>query len=134
MDLQNNMHQIEEEFDVSSIVQNKPENSLKIDYVTRQTQKRMKIEEKCDFSLFDPLVDKTEAENLFRKPLSNSIEDTLKKSDCVLVLCGHDEFRQFPKNKMKQLTNEQCIFLDGRNSFDKKDIQDAGFIYQGIGK
>jgi dTDP-alpha-D-glucose dehydrogenase len=92
------------------------------------------VEEKCNFSLFDPWVDKNEAENLFKTSLSNSIEDTLDKSDCLLVLCGHEEFHQFPKNTMKELTNKKCIFLDGRNSFNKKDIEAAGFTYQGIGR
>lgn len=92
------------------------------------------IESQCNLSLYDPWVDEAEAEDLFNHKLSNSIDETLKDSDCLLVLCGHKQFHEFSKNKMKELTHSNCIFLDGRNSFDRKEIEDAGFTYQGIGR
>ena len=92
------------------------------------------LESKCDLSLYDPWVDKTEAEKLFAFKLSSSIEEAITKSDCIMVLCGHNEFHEFSKTKMKELANDKCVFLDGRNSFDKKEIENVGFIYQGIGR
>ena len=43
------MHQIEEESEIlTSLPQDTSINSLKIDYITRQTQKKMNALEKCD--------------------------------------------------------------------------------------
>ncbi|MGI0011314.1 MAG: nucleotide sugar dehydrogenase, partial [Nitrosopumilaceae archaeon] len=92
------------------------------------------LESHCNFTLYDPWVNRTEAEKMFNKKLESSIEGAAQDSDCVMVLCGHDEFVKYPKSKLKEITKEKCIFLDGRNSFERKEIEKTGFVYQGIGK
>lgn len=92
------------------------------------------LERKCDFTLYDPWVSVQEAEELFNKKLDLSLEHAVSNSDCLMVLCGHDEFINYSKAKLNELTNKKCIFLDGRNSFDRIEVENAGFIYQGIGK
>ena len=66
--------------------------------------------------------------------MESSIENTIKDSDCIMVLCGHDEFLKYPLENMKRLTKEPCIFLDGRNCFERNVVEKHGFVYQGIGK
>jgi UDPglucose 6-dehydrogenase len=36
-------------------------------------------------------------------------------------------------NKMKELMNENII-IDGRNIWDKKEVEENNFIYESIGK
>ncbi len=92
------------------------------------------LESHCNFTLYDPWVNVMEAEKMFNKKLESSVESAAQNSDCVMVLCGHDEFIKYSKTKLKEITNDKCIFLDGRNSFERQEMEKAGFVYQGIGK
>lgn len=61
-----------------------------------------------------------------------NIEVLLKKSEAVMLVTGHKEFKEidpklFKKHKIK-------IILDGKNCLDKKKIEKLGIIYKGIGR
>jgi len=88
----------------------------------------------CILSIFDPLVNPSECLEYFGINMESSIDDTIKNADCIMVLCGHDQFLEYPKHKFSELTNNNCIFLDGRNVFSRTEIQNIGLVYQGIGK
>jgi hypothetical protein len=36
--------------------------------------------------------------------------------------------------RLAELVSGSCVFLDGRNSFDRAAVRAAGFVYKGIGR
>ena len=55
------------------------------------------------------------------------INDGLKIAD--FYARGHG-----PLARLADLTATNCVFLDGRNSFDPAAVRAAGFVYKGIGR
>ena len=59
--------------------------------------------------------------------------DALKGSDALAIVTEWSVFRTPDFERMKQLLNEPVIF-DGRNLYDLKRMQEAGFHYDSIGR
>ncbi|MFK7780630.1 MAG: UDP-glucose/GDP-mannose dehydrogenase family protein [Candidatus Gracilibacteria bacterium] len=59
--------------------------------------------------------------------------DALKDSDGLIILTEWDEFRMPNFEKMKSLMNGNVV-IDGRNIWDKKEMEKNNFIYESIGK
>jgi len=57
----------------------------------------------------------------------------LKDADALVVVTEWNEFRKLDLVSMKLLMKTPVIF-DGRNIYDPKEVQDAGFTYYGIGR
>ena len=63
-------------------------------------------------------------------------DDVLKsvmKSDMILVLTEHDEFKDLDLNKIKKQMNENPILIDTRRIFKKEVAEEIGFEYIAIG-
>jgi len=88
----------------------------------------------CELSVHDPWVPDEEAHTVTSIPLTPDIESAVKDADALVVLAGHREFHQIPLTRLADLTASQCVFLDGRNSFDPAAVRAAGFTYKGIGR
>jgi UDPglucose 6-dehydrogenase len=58
--------------------------------------------------------------------------DALIDADALLIVTEWPEFRSPNFNVVGKLLKEKVIF-DGRNIYDIKEMQDAGFSYYGIG-
>ncbi|HLC60542.1 MAG TPA: nucleotide sugar dehydrogenase [Candidatus Nanoarchaeia archaeon] len=92
---------------------------------------------KCKLSVYDPLVSEKDARAVTNASMSSSIEDAVKGADSIAFFTGHEEFKKFPLKKLKELSNNKCSIIDGRNIFSRKEIEQIkkmGFIYQGIGR
>lgn len=57
----------------------------------------------------------------------------LGDADALLVLTEWDEFRNFDLSRVRQLMKGNVI-IDGRNIFERKDVEQVGFVYEGIGR
>ncbi|WP_307787475.1 nucleotide sugar dehydrogenase [Mycolicibacterium sp. S2-37] len=88
----------------------------------------------CELAIHDPWVPEEEALSVTDIPLTPDIESAVKDADALVVLAGHKEFHQIPLTRLADLTAADCVFLDGRNSFDPPAVRAAGFIYKGIGR
>lgn len=74
--------------------------------------------------VFDPNVkDKSNVEN---------IDELLKKSDYIILVTDHNEFKSMEINKLKE--NNILVVIDGRNCLDKDKIKKLGISYHGIGR
>ncbi len=88
----------------------------------------------CTVSAYDPVA-LEEAGRL----LGNSIElaegqyDVLPDADCLLLVTEWKEFRVPDLNRMKTLMKNPVIF-DGRNIYDREEMNANGFDYFAIGK
>ena len=58
---------------------------------------------------------------------------TLENSDWLIILTEWDEFRMSDFQKMRELMNGNII-IDGRNIWDKNDVEKYWFEYDSIGK
>jgi len=80
-------------------------------------------EKKAKVFVFDPFV--KESCNV------KDLDELLKKSDYIILVTDHDEFRNMDLNKLE---NKIRIVIDGRNCLDKEKIKSLGIIYHGIGR
>ncbi len=64
---------------------------------------------------------------------ASSAYAALGDADALLILTEWDEFRNFDLLKVKQLMKGNVI-IDGRNIFERKDVEKEGFVYEGIGR
>lgn len=88
----------------------------------------------CELSVHDPWVADEEALTVTKIPLTADIESAVEGADALVVLAGHREFHQIPLVRLAGLVRSNCVFLDGRNSFDPAAVRAAGFVYKGIGR
>ena len=78
------------------------------------------LEEKgISISIHDPVAGK------FKYGLSG-LDDALKGSDLVILMVGHDEFRELDLGRAASLMRHRNLF-DTRNFFDPAEVRKAGF-------
>jgi len=78
----------------------------------------------ADVFVFDPYVRK-----------NSNVEDLdglLQKSDYIILVTDHDEFRSMDTSKLKKY--KISVVIDGRNCLDKERIKGMGISYHGIGR
>ena len=65
--------------------------------------------------------------------ITNKIDDALADADCLVVVTAHDDYKELKLDHLKKVMRSLMI-VDGRNLFNKKECQEKGFMYKGIGK
>jgi len=80
-------------------------------------------EKGADILVFDPYIKKDS--NV------NDLNELMQKSDYIILVTDHDEFKNMDLNKLKE--NDIKIVIDGRNCLKKEDIKTMGILYHGIG-
>jgi UDP-N-acetyl-D-mannosaminuronate dehydrogenase len=88
----------------------------------------------CSLLVHDPWVSPEEGLTDTTVPLTQSLDDTIRGADAVVYLTGHQQFRDYPMSRVAELTSEACVVLDGRNAFERSDVEAAGLRYKGIGR
>lgn len=81
-------------------------------------------EKNAEIFIFDPYV----------KEKSNvkDVVGLLEKSDYIVLVTDHKEFKDMDLKKLKE--NNVKIIIDGRNCLDKEKIKALGILYHGIGR
>jgi len=82
----------------------------------------------CNVKVNDP---NTEASfgGLYEKNTLNAV----KKSDLVVILTDHDEYKELDLNILSDSMNKNPILVDTKRVFGKKEADAAGFLYVSIG-
>ena len=65
--------------------------------------------------------------------ITNKIDDALADADCLVVVTAHDDYKELKLDHLKKVMRS-LMMVDGRDLFDKKECQEKGFLYKGIGK
>ncbi len=60
------------------------------------------------------------------------LDELLQKSDCLVLVTNHNEFKNMDLNKLKKY--KILAVIDGRNCLDKEKIKAMGILYHGIGR
>jgi len=81
---------------------------------------------------YDPTGSKKEFKKLKNVEFSNSIQESIKGSDIVII---HTEWNDFKSINFKKLSkNKKLIIYDMRNIYSPNKIKKLGFKYFGIGR
>ncbi len=81
---------------------------------------------------FDPYIQNV-GDDLNVKHFSE-LEACVRGVDCIIIATAHKQFQNMNLKGIKKLTNEKCVFVDGRCMFDPEDVSDAGFVFKGVGR
>ena len=84
---------------------------------------------------YDPYINKEVAS--FYK--SNDIKiskpyDIFEKAEVIILVTDHEEFKNLDWNKIRKITEKNCLIVDGRGFFEPKEIKRKGFEYIGVGR
>jgi len=84
--------------------------------------------------VFDPIAQK-QAEKILGNGViyENNLENSVKKSDCLVIVTEWPEFRVVDLEKIKSKMNLLNI-VDGRNVFEPKEMKKKGFKYISVGR
>tara|TARA_B100000470_G_scaffold94244_1_gene72800 strand:+ start:64 stop:1413 length:1350 start_codon:yes stop_codon:yes gene_type:complete len=82
----------------------------------------------CKIKVNDPNTD-TSFGGLYEK----NILKTIEKSDLLVILTDHDEYKKLDLQVLRDIMNENPILVDTKRVFDKKIADDAGFLYVSVG-
>ncbi|MFQ6064311.1 MAG: nucleotide sugar dehydrogenase [Candidatus Bathyarchaeia archaeon] len=80
-----------------------------------------------EVAIHDPYI--KEAEGL---AITDNLTDALKSKDCIIVVTPHKEYFGIRPDWLKDIVATPAI-VDGRNVFNPKDCEKAGFSYRGVG-
>ena len=75
----------------------------------------------CKVNVYDPYLPKYSTVGTL---------DMALKSECVILCTDHDEFTSIKPEQLKAVK----VFVDGRNSIDRKMFDGLGIVYHGIGR
>ena len=64
--------------------------------------------------------------------LTDDLEDALRNKDCMVIVTRHKEYVDIRLDWLKSVL-ATLVIVDGRNVFNPKDCEDAGFSYHGVG-
>ncbi len=95
---------------------------------------RKLLDSRCKVRVYDPAA----MEECRRRVgdvvyYATDMYDTVLDADALLLVTEWKEFR-LPSWGVVKKTMKQHVVLDGRNIYDKKEMEEAGFIYHCIGK
>ncbi|MEJ2249404.1 MAG: nucleotide sugar dehydrogenase [Candidatus Lokiarchaeota archaeon] len=64
--------------------------------------------------------------------LTDNFEEAVKDSDVLIFATNHREYSNIDLDALKKMVNTPII-IDGRNIFNKKEVNSKGFIYRKVG-
>jgi UDPglucose 6-dehydrogenase len=95
----------------------------------------------CKVRLFDPVAIE-EARKAIDRSINPSLQqdiyfasdiyDTVNDADALMLVTEWKEFRMPNWEIVKKLMKNHIV-LDGRNIYDKKEMSEMGFTYEGVG-
>lgn len=90
-----------------------------------------------EIKLYDPMA-KFSIENCgilkeHNTTRTTTLEECLAGTDFIILVTEWEEFKNIEWNRVKEITNENAIVIDGRNIFNSENVRNNGFIYERIG-
>ncbi len=94
---------------------------------------RMLQERGAKIQAYDPISMPNAKKVLQNVTLKDSIYETARGADCLVIVTEWPEFRKINLAKIKKLLTHPTI-IDGRNLFKPEDMKKMGFHYASIGR
>ena len=79
--------------------------------------------------IYDPFFYSTE---IFGLKVENNLENILYEMDAVVIVTGHDEFKQIDVDSF--LKTKSKILIDSRGIIDPISIKNKNLIFRGLGR
>ena len=79
--------------------------------------------------IYDPFFNSTE---VFGITVENNFENILSKIDAIVIVTGHDEFKQIDITSF--LKTKSKILIDSRGIIDPVNIKNTNLIFRGLGR
>ncbi|MDX9798694.1 MAG: nucleotide sugar dehydrogenase, partial [Bacteroidales bacterium] len=89
------------------------------------------LKSKADVTVVDPFVEESFIKS-FGVKVEHDPYNALKHADALVLMTGHQIFRELDLEKVKKLMN-LSIIIDGRRTYDKEKVLELGFTYRGVG-
>jgi len=83
--------------------------------------------------VFDPLYTCKELRDL-GYPAERTLAKTIEGADCLVIVVGHNRFKQLNLRKLKLLMTKSATIVDVGHVIDPEKAEKAGFIYRGVGR
>ena len=83
--------------------------------------------------VFDPYFDKRELVEL-GYPAEASLEKAVKRGDCLIIVVGHDYFRDLDLRKLKALMKVPFAIVDMGHVIDPVKAKREGIVFRGLGR
>ncbi|MFD0904810.1 nucleotide sugar dehydrogenase [Actinomadura sediminis] len=90
-----------------------------------------------DVRLYEPLSRPEELERTFGMKARETLDDAVADADCIAVLARHREFDAVDFAALRRLAADPCLLFDGRAHYPRervRELEDAGYVYRGIGR
>ena len=94
---------------------------------------RMLQERGAKIQAYDPISMSNARKVLQNVALKDSIEDTARGADALVILTEWPEFKLMDLKKIKKLLTHPAL-IDGRNLFDPPAMKKLGFHYASVGR
>lgn len=82
---------------------------------------------------YDPIAEEEAKKVISGISFAKSPYEALKGSDAMILVTEWNEFKEIDFERIKKLMRNPLI-IDGRNIYDRKQLEELGFVYEGIGK
>lgn len=83
---------------------------------------------------FDPVAMLNAAKILPSIAYVTSPKEAAQDADAILLLTEWNEFKQLDFKEIKSVMKPKAYIFDGRNIYDRQKLEEAGFIYKGVGR
>jgi len=78
--------------------------------------------------VYDPLCEEN-----FGSAKARNISEAVHKVDCIVVTTDNEMFKKLDLKKVRALTNDKPVIVDGRRIINPSEAKKHGFYYVGIG-
>ena len=86
--------------------------------------------QKYQYEVHDPHV----RQGAVEFPFSTDLDEVISGSDALIIVTAHQEYKNMDFIHIKSLMKKNPIIIDGRRTFNPKQIIELGFCYRGIGR
>lgn len=70
---------------------------------------------------------------IFGAKRTNSLNEAIEGSDCLVIITDHTEFKNLNLQEIKNLMNSKPAIIDGRRIINPHEAEKLGILYYGIG-
>jgi len=83
--------------------------------------------------VFDPLYTYKELKDL-GYPAERTLAKTVEGTDCIVIVVGHNRFRQLNWKKLRLLMTNTAAVVDMGHVIEPEKAEQTGFVYRGVGR
>ena len=94
---------------------------------------KMLLNEGAEVNAFDPIAEIEVLKDFPEVNFGQDIYSAAEGCDAVLLVTEWNEFRHPDFERIKECMNE-AVIIDGRNIYDRIELESLGFVYKGFGR